>query len=633
MKHGLILACASAPALRLADPIDNATALANETISLANEGVKLVTYPELCLAGCTANDLLLQSFLCEKTEEALFNYLQATADADILSFVGLPALIDGRLYNCAAVCFGGTLLGLIPKHFPDNGGAYADSRYFAIAPNENVQVNYAGQSTLLGTKQIFSCPYIPALSVGVEICQDMWEGGSPGFKHAMAGANLIVNLCCSYDYVGKRKERRDLVEAQSSKAKCAYLLSCARGGESSTDGVFGGNHLYCEGGRIVAENPPFGESHRLIVAADLLTVQASRLKNPPQTERPLGYAHHTFLLQPTETPILIPPSRTPFVPSDASECDLAFSIQAHALCARVLHSKAKSLIFGISGGLDSTLAALVCVKAAELAKMDKSQIFAVTMPCFGTTARTESNAEKLAKSLGISFETICIKEAVNVHLKDISHPENTYNAAYENAQARERTQVLMDLANERGGLVVGTGDLSELALGWATYNGDHMSMYGVNASVPKTLISHMLTLFAHREKAQNPALAEVLLDIVDTPISPELLPSDGKNISQCTEDIVGPYILHDFFIWHLLHLNQSPSKVLRFACAAFKEYDKAFIQKTLELFIRRFFSQQFKRSCMPDGPKVTAVSLSPRAGFKMPSDACADLWMADLKEE
>ncbi|MBO7150840.1 MAG: NAD(+) synthase, partial [Clostridia bacterium] len=507
------------------------------------------------------------------------------------------------------------------------------SRYFAAPPKENISVSFAGQKTLLGTKQVFTCPFIPALSVAVEICHDLWAGASPCFEHVLAGANLIVNLACTDEVVGKNEERKTLVKAQSQKATCAYLLSCAKEGESTTDGAFGGAHLYAECGKLIAENEPFAESNTLIVTADLLTAQTLRLKNPPQAEKPQGYAYPSFLLQPCETQIKNLPAKTPFIPESESECDLAFHIQAYGLAKRMRAAYAKSLIFGISGGLDSTLAALVCVKAAELAGMDKSQIFAVTMPCFGTTERTESNAEKLAKSLGISFETISIKEAVSVHLKDISHPENTFNAAYENAQARERTQVLMDLANDRGGLVVGTGDLSELALGWATYNGDHMSMYGVNASVPKTLIRYMLSLFASRAKETNPALAEVLFDIVDTPISPELLPAQDGKISQCTEDIVGPYILHDYFIWHLLHLSQSPAKVLRLACATFTEYTKEFIAKTLETFIRRFFSQQFKRSCLPDGPKVTAVSLSPRAGFKMPSDACATLWLADLKEE
>ena len=624
MKHGLIAVAASAPALKLANPIENAATLAKETIALAKKGAKIVVFPELCLVGATALDLFYQQLLCEKAEEALYDFLSETAEADVLCFVGLPAFVDGSLYNCAAACFGGTLLGLVPKTNVCGG-------YFAAPPKENVSVSFAGQKTILGTKQIFTCPFIPALSVAVEIGNDLYLGNSPSFDHTAAGANLIVNLACFAEGIQDHEMRQTLVCAQSKKAGAAYLLSCAKDGESTTDACFGGAHIFAEGGKLIASLEPFADENALLVTADLLTAQALRLKDVK--EKPQGYAYPSFLLQPCETALFNVPKKAPFIPENEKECDLALQIQANGLAKRILASRAKSLIFGISGGLDSTLAALVCVKAAELAKMDKSQIYAVTMPCFGTTARTESNAEKLAKSLGISFETVCIKEAVSVHLKDISHPENTYNAAYENAQARERTQVLMDLANERGGLVVGTGDLSELALGWATYNGDHMSMYGVNASVPKTLISHMLTVFAKRAKAQNPALAEVLFDIVDTPISPELLPANEGKISQCTEDIVGPYILHDFFIWHLLHLSQSPSKVLRLACAAFKEYDKAFIQKTLETFIRRFFSQQFKRSCLPDGPSVTAVSLSPRAGFKMPSDACADLWMADLKEE
>ena len=633
MKHGLLSCAACAPDLRVADPAYNAGVLVKEARTLADRGVKIAAFPELCLVGCTASDLLFQGLLIRQSEQALCDYIKATADLDMLTLVGVPVWTGGRLYNCCAAVWRGTLLGLVPKTFFDNSGPFADSRYFAPAPKENIAVTFAGQATLLGTRQVFSCPAVPALTVGVEICHDLWAGHSPCFEHVAAGANLIVNLACTEEAVGKSAERRELVKAQSRKAMCDYLLCCAGRGESTTDSVFGGNHVFCSCGELLAECPPFSAKQTLSVTCDLLTAKTLRLKTPPSSPAPQGYAYPTFSLKQKTTAILTPPERTPFVPKQDSECDMALAIQANALCARMRHIGAKSLIFGISGGLDSTLAALVCVEAARLAGMDKSKIYAITMPCFGTTERTEGNAERLAQALGISFESVCIKEAVGVHLKDIKHPDGIYNAAYENAQARERTQVLMDLANERGGIVVGTGDLSELALGFATYNGDHMSMYGVNASVPKTLMRHMLSLFAERAKAENPALHRVLLDIVSTPISPELLPAEKGEISQCTEDIVGPYLLHDYFLWHMIFLCQCPSKVWRLACASFSEYTPAFIRATLETFIRRFFSQQFKRSCLPDGPKVSPLSLSPRAGFKMPSDASAALWLADLEED
>ncbi len=629
MKDGLIRVAASAPRIRVADTVYNASQLIDAAHRAAKEKVGVLVFPEMSMTAYTANDLLFFDSLLRGAEQGLLRYMKETAELPLLSFVGVPVRAFGRIYNCAAAVSGGKLLGLVPKYALGNYGEFNESRWYAHPMQETVDFRFAEQDTYLGTDLIFTCKEMPSLTVAAEICEDIWVSEPISCRHTTAGANLIVNLCASDEFFGKSALRRDMTRVQSKRACCAYVLADAGEGESTTDLVFAGNHIICQLGEVVAEKAPFSEGDTLVATldTDMIDARRSRANFEPVTA---GYRYIPFSLPLTETRISPKPAPFPFIPEDGSALDTAMGIQSVALASRVRHIGAKTMVLGVSGGLDSTLALLVACHAADRLGMPREQILAVTMPCFGTSERTKSNAVKLSEALGVTLRTVPIGASVTQHLYDIGHPLHVHDATYENAQARERTQVLMDLANKENGLVVGTGDLSELALGWATYNGDHMSMYSVNASIPKTLIRHMTTAYANR--SQEP-LRSILLDIVNTPVSPELLPPKDGEIAQVTENIVGPYELHDFFIWHFLQNGASAKKLLRLAEAAFEGvYTREEIKGTLKIFIRRFFSQQFKRSCMPDGPKVTQVSLSPRGDWRAPSDASAALWLSELEE-
>lgn len=632
MKDGMIRVAAASPRIRVADPEGNIAKMIGRAKELSADGVRVLVFPELSVCGYTANDLLFSETLLRGCEEAAVAYLRETADLPLLSFIGVPVEAFGRLYNCAAAVCHGKLLGLVPKHALGNYGEFCESRWFARPERTPVEVTYAGQTTLLGCDQIFCCDEVPSLKVAAEVCEDIWVSTPISCSHTAAGATLVVNLCASDEFFGKSALRRDMTKMQSRKSPCAYVLCDAYEGESVTDMVFAGNHVMCCLGEVIAEKEPFSEGDSLVATLDMGGVVSARLRAnfTPKTE---GYRYHRFSLPVADTLIDPAPARYPFIPADGSGCDTVLGIQTAALASRMRHVGAKRLLLGISGGLDSTLALLVSVMACRKLGLAPDAVHALTMPCFGTSRRTRDNAQILCEALGVTFDCIDIKEAVTGHLRDIGHAPDVYDTAYENAQARERTQVLMDLANAEGGLVVGTGDLSELALGWATYGGDHLSMYAVNGSVPKTLIRHVLSVYAERCKKENTVLSAVLRDIVNTPVSPELLPPKEGEISQVTENIVGPYELHDFFIWHMIHRGASPKKVLRLAKAAFAgEYTEEQIRATLRIFVRRFLSQQFKRSCMPDGPKVTQVSFSPRGDWRMPSDAVSGLWMKEIEE-
>ncbi|MBP5209650.1 MAG: NAD(+) synthase, partial [Clostridia bacterium] len=598
----------------------------------ADAGARVVVFPELSLCAYTAYDLLFSQTLIDGCERALTDYIAQTADLPVISFVGLPVRAFGRLYNCAAAVCRGELLGLVPKFALGDYGEFCESRWFARPARTPVPIEYAGQTTALGCDQIFVCREAPDLAIAAEICEDVWVSAPVSCSHTAAGATTVVNLCASDEFFGKSELRRQLTVMQSRKACCAYVLADAGEGESTTDMVFAGNHIACQLGDVLAEKAPFSDGDTLFCTLDVGAVAMNRLRANFVCHTD-GYRFRSFSLPLTECEILPAPDRMPFVPRDGSGPRTALAIQTTALASRMRHVGARSLIVGLSGGLDSTLALLVCVRAADKVGLDRRSVYAVTLPCFGTSARTRGNAEALARALGVSFETVDIGDAVARHLDDIGHPRDLCDVTYENAQARERTQVLFDLANARGGLVVGTGDLSELALGWTTYGGDHLSMYGVNASVPKTLVRAIVADCAAAAATEDPALGRTLTDILDTPVSPELLPPKDGEITQSTEALIGPYELHDFFLWHLVRNGPSPRKILRLTRAAFGGvYDDATIRRTLALFLRRFFAQQFKRSCLPDGPKVTAVSLSPRSDWRMPSDASADLWLSELDE-
>ena len=630
MKNGLIKVAAAAPRIRVADTPFNTNSLIDCATAAAKEGAGVVVFPEMVMTAYTANDLVFSESLLNGAEDGMAHYIEATKDLPIISFVGVPVRAHGRIYNCAAAVCSGKLLGLVPKCALGNYGEFNESRWYAHPMSYTVPLFYAGQNTYLGTDLIFTCDVMPELTIAAEICEDIWVSEPISCRHTSAGANLIVNLCASDEFFGKSALRRDMTRVQSKRACCAYVLADAGEGESTTDLVFAGNHIMCQLGDVVAEKAPFSDGDTLLATLDLGTVASRRLRAnfEPETQ---GYMYISFTLPLVETPIYPKPDPTPFIPADGSGCETALGIQVAALAARIRHVNAKCAILGVSGGLDSTLALIVAVKAMEKLGRPASDVLSVTMPCFGTSNRTKNNAVALTEALGATLLTIPVGEAVTVHLRDLGHDIENHDVTYENAQARERTQVLMDLANQRGGLVVGTGDLSELALGWCTYNGDHMSMYSVNGSIPKTLMRHMLTVYANQCEAP---LSDILKDIVSTPVSPELLPPKEGQITQVTEDIVGSYDLHDFFIWHMLLGGASAKKMLRLAEAAFEGvYHPTTIKNTLKIFLRRFFSQQFKRSCMPDGPKVTQVSLSPRGDLRMPSDASAAIWLAELEDD
>ena len=634
MKDGFIKCAVASPTVRVADTTFN-TASILSIIKEANEKqVKLLVLPELVTTAYSCGDLFLHKRLQQGWDTAVSTILEMSKEIDMLIVFGSPALVHGSLYNCALSIHKGKLLSVVPKRHLPNYQEFYEKRWFSTPCQGNEELILFGQKTWFGTNLLLTCSTLEELVVANEICEDLWVPLSPSTSHALAGATVLTNCSASDELVGKEEYRRSLVASQSAKLVCAYLYSDAGHGESSTDLVFTPHDLIYENGQCLAES--FDVSDKLLITEiDVQKLQLERLRLQSFGAGSQDYVRIPFSLEIEPCTLTRHIERAPFVPSDESSrearCEKILRLQALGLKKRLEHTHCTSVVVGLSGGLDSTLALLVSVRAFDLLGLDRKRIVAITMPGFGTTKRTKGNATTLAQALGVELRTISISKAVGQHFKDIGHDPMVLDVTYENSQARERTQVLMDLANELNALVIGTGDLSELALGWATYNGDHMSMYGVNSSVPKTLVRHLVK---HVASISEPSLKKVLLDIVNTPVSPELLPAKGDGtISQVTEDLVGPYELHDFFLYQAIRWGYSPAKVCRLACRAFTGiYEQAVILNWLTTFYSRFFSQQFKRSCLPDGPKIGSLALSPRGDWRMPSDASVALWKAQLAE-
>ena len=634
MKDGFLKAAALSPALRVADCAYNAGQIVSAMNDCAARGVKLAVFPELALTGYTCGDLFFQQALQQGAADALAQVLSASAQLDLITLVGLPLLVEGKLYNCAAAVSRGRLLGVVPKACLPNYGEFYEKRHFAPGPKRPRTITVCGQEAPFGTALLFACRQMPAFVLGAELCEDLWSPLPPSTFHALAGATVIANLSASDETVGKAEYRRALVAGQSARVLCGYLYADAGHGESTTDMTFAGHDLIAENGALLAEAVPFGPGYAA-AELDLGRMAQERMRNTTFAPHTEGYTLVPFDLTPVEVPLTRAFSPTPFVPQNdaarAERCELILRIQAEGLAKRIEHTRAKCAVVGISGGLDSCLALLAAVRACRVLGRDAKDIAAITMPCFGTTRRTRSNAEILCEALGVTFLEINITETVRQHFADIGQGLTDYDVTFENGQARVRTLELMDYANKHGGFVIGTGDLSELALGWATYNGDHMSMYGVNAGVPKTLVRHIVRYVA--DSCGDAALQRVLLDILDTPVSPELLPAaEDGSIAQQTEKLVGPYELHDFYLYYVLRFGFGPGKIYRLAKAAFAgRYAPDVLLYWLRSFYRRFFAQQFKRSCLPDGPKVGSVTLSPRGDWRMPSDASCALWLAEAE--
>lgn len=637
MKHGFIKTAAATPKLRVADPEYNGTEIICMMGEAAGKGAKLIVFPELCITGYTCGDLFLQEPLLRGAREALFDIADASAKLDALIFVGLPWEKEGKLYNVAAALSRGKILGMVPKSCLPNYGEFYELRHFVPGNRETdfVWLERENDYIPFGTNQIFTCEEMPGLAVAAEICEDVWVPEPPSTRHALAGATVIVNCSASDETTGKGEYREALISGQSARLVCGYVYANAGEGESTQDLVFGGHSLIAENGRILSRAVRFQNG---IIYGDL---DAARLLGERRrmttffAKSDEKYSEVGFHLKAEETRLERCISPRPFVPEGNLDrerrCEEILSIQVQGLKKRLEHTGCRQAVVGISGGLDSTLALLVTSKAFDALSIPRERILSVTMPCFGTTDRTYRNACELTGKLGASLREVDIREAVDVHFRDIGQDAGNHDVAYENAQARERTQVLMDLANQTGGMVIGTGDMSELALGWATYNGDHMSMYGVNAGVPKTLVRHLVRYYA--DTCGDGELSGVLLDVLDTPVSPELLPPEDGIISQKTEDLVGPYELHDFYLYYVLRFGFSPSKIYRLARLAFGDsYGEDAIRKWMQVFYKRFFSQQFKRSCLPDGPKVGSVGVSPRGDLRMPSDASAAVWLKELED-
>ncbi len=635
MRHGFIKVSAVTPKIKVADPEYNAGVCIEAIKAEAAKGAKIIVLPELVLTGYTCQDLFLQDTLIAEAKEQLCRVIVETADVDALVFIGLPMELCGKLYNVAAVFSHAGIKGFVPKRYLPNYAEFYEQRHFAAGQEEAVFVDFAGQTVPFGGNLIFQSDVIDGLAVGCEICEDLWVPDPPSTSLAVAGANIIVNLSASNETVGKAEYRRGLVGMTSSRLLCAYVYCSAAEGESTQDLVFSGHNIIAENGRILSETKRF-EAGTARADIDIKRLMSER-RRMTTFDVPLkavdGFTRVGFELEKCDTALERIFDPAPFVPSDAAaradRCEEILSIQSYGLKKRYEHTGLKTAVIGVSGGLDSTLALLVTVRAFDMAGLDHKGIKAVTMPCFGTTSRTKGNAVRLSEALGCELITVDIAASVRQHFSDIGHDENDHSVTYENCQARERTQVLMDMANKENGLVIGTGDMSELALGWATYNGDHMSMYGVNAGVPKTLVRHLVAYYA--DSCGNDEVSAVLRDVLDTPVSPELLPPENGEISQRTEDLVGPYELHDYFLYYMLRAGFAPDKIYRIACRSFEgTYDKETILKWLKVFYRRFFAQQFKRSCLPDGPKVGSVAVSPRGDLRMPSDASRAAWQKIL---
>ena len=640
MTDGFIKTAAGTIDVQVADVQTNTDTILARVRQADAAGVDLLTLPELCLTGYTCGDLFFSDCLLGAVEPALARILEQTAALSTVFTVGLPLRFGGKLYNCAAVIHAGRLLGVVPKTYLPNYGEFYEQRQFSSASvlGGNIyDLTLCGQSVPFGTDLLFACAELPDYTFGVELCEDLWVPCPPSTRLTAGGAAIIANLSASDEVIGKADYRRMLVSATSARLACGYIYCSASPTESTQDMVFSRHHLIAENGTILAENEPFADAELTITEIDVQRLMHERHRTTSYDAVP-GMRQIVFHQPLRRTQLTRPIAPNPFVPPYDDQlrarAEAILRIQSQGLKKRIEHTHAKTVVLGISGGLDSTLALLVCVRAFDLCGRSRKQIQCVTMPCFGTTKRTKSNAVKLCEELGVSVQEVNITAAVRQHFADIGHDESVHDVTYENCQARERTQVLMDIANQSGGLVIGTGDLSELALGWATYNGDHMSMYGVNAGVPKTLVRYLVAFEADRfTAAGDTETAACLADILATPVSPELLPpEENGEIAQKTEGIVGPYELHDFFLYYFVRFGFPPKKILRMATLAFAgTYGESEIREYLTLFVRRFFAQQFKRSCLPDGPKVGSVTLSPRGDWRMPSDAAATLWLEEVE--
>lgn len=634
MQYGFVKICAATPQIKVADVEFNEKQIIKAIKESAKNGSQLTVFPELSLCGYTCGDLFNQTALLSSCDDAFKKICKATEDVDTLVFIGAPVANCGRLYNCAVAVSHGEILGAVPKTYLPNYGEFYEKRNFSSAPKTPLTVEIGGKEVLLDTRLIFSANNCNDFTVAAEICEDVWAPQSPSIQHARAGANIIVNLSCSNETVGKAEYRRKLIEIQSAKLVAGYVYCDSGDGESTTDAVFSGHNIIAENGKILAESKLF--ENGLIygeIDVEMLSAERRRTASVYDGESEEKYCVKTFKTNLKPEKLLREFSKTPFIPQDSANLnrriDRILTIQQKGLEKRLLHTNCKTAVIGISGGLDSALALLVTCRAFNSLGKDLKDIIAVTMPGFGTTEKTKASSLMLIESLGVTGRMISITDSVLQHFKDIEQDTDKHDVTYENAQARMRTLILMDIANQTSGLVVGTGDLSELALGWATYNGDHMSMYGVNCSVPKTLVKYLIEYEAERLGGE---CGNVLKNIVNTEISPELLPpSANGEISQKTEDLIGPYILHDFFLYYAVRYGFKPSKVQFLAEQAFcGVYDAETIKKCLKNFYTRFFAQQFKRSCLPDGVKIGSVSLSPRGDWRMPSDAVAKIWLDDI---
>ena len=632
-QYGFIRIGSVSPEMRVADVEFNTEKIIEAMKSAKTENCHFLLFPELCITGYTCGDLFYQTALLESVFPAIRKLCEASLKYDVSIVVGAPVKADSRLFNAAILISDNEIKGIIPKTFLCNTNEYYEERWFSSEfDRQSDEIEIGEKEIPFGTDLLFKVSGTDAV-IGIEICEDLWSLFPPSLYQASAGANLILNLSASDEYLGKSKYRDDLVRSQSARCLASYVYSSSGPGESSTDLVFSGKCLISENGHILNESGKY--NFEIIYAdIDIQKLETERLKNNSFASSGSDQIFRIIELNIPNTEdirILRPISKMPFVPSNKNEkadnCKEIFEIQATGLAKRIKHIGLKNVVIGLSGGLDSTLALLVCLKAFKKCNLDLSGINCISMPGFGTTSRTKTNAQKLAESMGVSFRNIPIKKAVEQHFKDINHEPDNYNIVFENSQARERTQILMDIANQQSGIVIGTGDLSELALGWSTYNGDHISMYGVNSGVPKTLVRYIIEWCAEEEFSGD--ISNILQDICNTPISPELLPPDSKgNIIQKTEESVGPYILHDFFLYYFVRWGFPPNKILLLAKIAFDgDFSEAELRKWLKIFIKRFFGQQFKRSCLPDGVKVGTVALSPRGDWRMPSDAINKLWL------
>lgn len=645
MQNGFIKVAAAIPSVKVADCSYNVQQIESLIAMAEGKGVEVIVFPELCITGYTCQDLFKQTLLLEQAETSVLMLLDFTRKLDIISIVGVPVVVGDLLLNCAAVIQKGDLLGLVPKTYLPNYSEFYEKRWFASSQDlQPSEIRFAGNKIVVTPQPILFRTCDGAM-FGVEICEDVWAPVPPSCNLALSGADIIFNLSASDELIGKHDYLKGLLAQQSARMISGYVYSGCGFGESTQDVVYGGNAIAYENGQLLAESERFAlDSQLIITQIDVEKIRNARRTNSTYINAQRGHDSrivNAHTVMPRDFELIRDVDPHPFIPkTDDMEksCDEIFSIQVAGLAKRLVHTGCKTVVVGISGGLDSTLALLVCVRTFDKLQLSRKGIVGVTMPGFGTTDRTYNNAVNLMKSLGITLREISIADAVKQHFNDIGHDINVHDVTYENSQARERTQILMDLSNQLGALVIGTGDLSELALGWATYNGDHMSMYGVNAGVPKTLIKYLVKFVAMSEDSDE--TRSILLDIIDTPISPELIPADeAGNITQKTEDLVGPYELHDFFLYHIIRFGYRPSKIFMLARKAFDGsnpeapfYDDETIKKWLTIFLRRFFNQQFKRSCLPDGPKVGSVSLSPRGDWRMPSDASSALWLKECEQ-